>query len=994
MSKKIVALILLLPLVLMMTLFTAVSTVSLSVNIPVEKIKILGDKFVSLDMDKQERYYLDYVIYPTVAVNKKVDVTVEKVGSQQLAQVEYKNGYIYPKQAGVANVCVTTADGGFRDAFQLVVKETKLKGISCSTDKSWLNVGETIQIDTQFIPTTAINKTVGYYSTDTDVLTVDDDGLIMAKAKGTASVIIRSLADPTIQDSLEFIVKTQELFSLPITETNTSADDGAVNMTVETDQAFSLEFGVYDSQGNVLDGVIEAVNSEQFVDLGNGNYRFDYKFIDESFYGTAVIKFTLTIQGHTTHRTFTITRVEGLDAQFKNQDDIFYAEVGKTFNWKNQIIISPSDTSVEYSVSYSNDNLAINSISYLAKANKMGVTTATITITNTKNPTQTVTLEKEVYIYPEEIYIEKALLGDAKIEEIVTIGKYNVKGEQVSHNLTLSFGGDVEGAGFDKIKQSIVFETSASKVKIENQSIKILDDNFNGIVDITAYIDVNGVKRSSQPYSVRCIGSGVEVDNFIDLHWATKNKKIVVLTNDIVDDFGKDAQGNKFYQGENIDRLESTYDIKYHQNVGNKNTQIITLLQFKADLYGNGHVISADNVTNVTNADRFNGNALFNGPLNLVAMSESGSSMVSVKAQDNVCFAVFENTTINNVKLTGCNLGSRGNTYDLTDLDYVGTVVEVFGDNVNIEYSRINNGRTVLRAFGDAYDASKTINVNVKNCVLSSAREFIVRLGSNLIVRDTNALTNAEKYKAPYLDDNYDLEFPMQEEYSSYSDNEMREYEQKYIKTFVNIENSVLKDSGIFCVGMDAHFAGPMLVDAVKVFPSFSGMLNGWKDISGTSYGAKLTFMGDVRVYDWKKINSIDSSTLIENKMDDVYPYNMLKLNVKEMVEKLDNTTMVIHDGNEQYVHGGIVFFGGGKNYCVFINNGQSFTGLLPQGTTAEFNNYKISLKDVGKEFLEKAAGDNPFYFMLYDANSIFTPQVQQKILEGGNAYNCIYFND
>ncbi len=819
----------------------------------------------------------------------------------------------------------------------------------------------------------------------------------MAKAKGTANVIVRSLVDPTIQDSLEFVVKTQEMFSLPITEINTLADDGAVNMTVETDQAFSLDFGVYDSQGNVLDNVIEAVNSEQFVDLGNGNYRFDYKFVDESFYGTAVIKFTLTIEGHTTHRTVTITRVEGLDAQFKNQDDIFYAEVGKTFNWKNQITILQSDTSVEYSVSYSNDNLAINTISYLAKANKMGVTKATITITNTKNPIQTATLEKEVYIYPEEIRINEADDSNGannKIENIMTIGKYNTKGEQVNHNLTLSFGGDIEGTGFDKIKQSIVFETSVPEVKIENQSIKILDNNFRGVVDITANIDIDGAKKSSQPYSVRCIGLGVEVDNFIDLHWATKNKKIVVLTNDIVDDFGKDAQGNKFYQGENIDKIQSTYDIKYHQNVGNTNTQIITLLQFKADLYGNGHVINANNVTNVSNADRFNGNALFNGPLNLVAMSESGSSMVSVKAQDNVCFAVFENTTINNVTLTGCTLSSSGDTYDLTDLDYVGTVVEVFGDNVNIEYSRINNGRTVLRAFGDVDDAFKTINVNVKNCVLSSAREFIVRLGSNLIVRDTNALTNVEKYKAPYLDENYDLEFPMQEEYSSYSDNEMREYEQKYIKTFVNIENSVLKDSGIFCIGMDAHFAGPMLVDAVKVFPLYSKMLNGWNGIAGTSYGAKLTFNGDVRIYDWKKINSIDSSTLIENNMSDVSPYNMLKLNVKEMVEKLDNTTMVYYDGNEQYVHGGIVFFGGGKNYCVFENNGQSFTGLLPQGTTAEFGNYKISLKDVGKEFLEKAAGDNPFYFTLYDANSIFTPQVQQKILDGGNADNCIYFND
>ena len=157
--------------------------------------------------------------------------------------------------------------------------------------------------------------------------------------------------------------------------------------------------------------------------------------------------------------------------------------------------------------------------------------------------------------------------------------------------------------------------------------------------------------------------------------------------------------------------------------------------------------------------DQLKSDALFKGPLNFVSMSESSSSLVSVKAQDNISFAVYENVTLNNVVLSSCDIkADKDRNYDLTDLTYVGTTVEVFGDNVNIDYCRINNGRTVLRVFGDIEDSSKVINVNVKNSVLSSAREFIIRMGTNAFV--DGVVGNA----SPYLD-GVDRHFPMQKTY-------------------------------------------------------------------------------------------------------------------------------------------------------------------------------------------------------------------------------------
>ena len=220
------------------------------------------------------------------------------------------------------------------------------------------------------------------------------------------------------------------------------------------------------------------------------------------------------------------------------------------------------------------------------------------------------------------------------------------------------------------------------------------------------------------------------------------------------------------------------------------------------------------------------------------------------------------------------------------------------------------------------------------------------------------------------------------------------EYEQKYIKTFVNIKNSILKDSGIMCVGIDTHFAGPMLVDAPTFMPLLSEVLSGWKNLSATSYGAKLTFSEDVRIYDWKNVESIDSSTIIENNVIEEGFTELLSFDIKQMISKLSDTSLIYtSEKGEQYVHGGIVFFGGGKNYSVFEHNGESFKGLFEENTIIQFNNYKISLKDIEKDFLEAAAGDKPFYFTLYGKDSAFTPQAQTQILNSNDAYNCIYFN-
>ena len=94
MNKKLIFLILCLPLLLMLSLYSVSQTVKLAVGLPVSKIEILGEQIVYMDIDKTNRYAIDYVIYPTSAKNQNVNFSAEPVGNAPLADLEFVDGYL------------------------------------------------------------------------------------------------------------------------------------------------------------------------------------------------------------------------------------------------------------------------------------------------------------------------------------------------------------------------------------------------------------------------------------------------------------------------------------------------------------------------------------------------------------------------------------------------------------------------------------------------------------------------------------------------------------------------------------------------------------------------------------------------------------------------------------------------------------------------------------------------------------------------------------
>lgn len=989
MTKKILLLVLFLPLILMVSLFTTTDVVSLAIDIPVTGIEIVEDNIVYLDLDTNEKYHIDYTVYPTNATKQDVEMSTEVVGEERLAKVEFVDGYLIPKSVGMAKVYLTTIDGGFKDSFIVQIESNMLQEIECYISKSEIYVGDKSIITTEFIPSNAQNQVVSYKSSNENVAVVDNRGNVTGIGRGEAIITIYSVTDKSIFDTVKVKVYNTNIMDVSPNEIVTWEKEGKFNLSIDSSSKYSLSYEILDEALNKV--ITNDINLSFGEEDEFGNVSVEYKF-SESFVGTYNIKITiLTDLGYELSKLVKIEIVDKVTAGFNYENTQSVVQGTTTIL---NFSVNPSNTDVRYEISVSNDNVDVYEMNGLiiCQAKSPGVTTIKVNtfVTNIKDPIESTI---ELVVTP-KVFTINELSKTYGIEGTWTVAREDVSGKLLEYKLNYSYGKE-KG---ERFIENVYYEACDKDGKLSeavtidsNGVFKIIDSSFVDDVYFKCIFEYDGCRKESAPIKVKCVGNAVNVTCYEELLTATKAEKAIVLSNDI-SDFGYTKNGELMDITKTYVEMLTTYDWTYYKNINANQPTVKVLIQFKNDLYGNGYTINAHNIAyGLDSTSKLKDDALFRGPLNFVAVTDSESSAISVKAQDNICFAVHENVDIFNVELKGCNLQATSNgSYNLKDLDYIGTVVEVLGNNVNILYSRITNGRTGVRIFGDINDPNKIINVNISNSILSGAREFILRIGSNSFI--TGNIDNP----SPTLPNNTVKSFPVYPSYYRMNEAQKKDYDKSFIKTFVTVKNSCFRSCGIFAIGMDSHFSGPLLADGSSpeiLDGKFAEILgNAWHDLAKTSYGAKLTFDGDVRIYDWKKLDNVDSTTLIDVVGNNTM-FNDMVLNLNTMVTKVSENekfSSIVYknqnyDNGATYVHGGIAFFGGGKNYSVFEEKNI-------ENSFAQLNGYAIGLVEAGRTELEMAAGSEKFYFLLHDSTTTnFLPKDQDEILSSSEAYKNIY---
>lgn len=456
-------------------------------------------------------------------------------------------------------------------------------------------------------------------------------------------------------------------------------------------------------------------------------------------------------------------------------------------------------------------------------------------------------------------------------------------------------------------------------------------DEANKIVKIKTSGDASFTVKTNNDemvkpmtYSFKVVKDGVNVYDYNQLLACTNkstNGEIVVLrksfesvnnlnntTDNNVVCFGNYTDGKKIDFTSDVYSFETTYNqdyIKAWNEFVNSNpsykkisNRVFAGIRVQKDFYGNGYTINLHNLTfpsstmdvvdsngNKTTIPALSKDDLYRGPLPFYSLGEHDNMpLIEAFGQDNVGMYVDgSDILINDVNLKNCDFGNL-----MSNLDYVGTVLETNGNNITIKNSRLSNGKQVVRSFSST-------NVSIVNSMLSNARNFLLTIGSNdyikadLLKEYEFTLLNGEKITSTI--NNYLMKSNAGDDtlnafvIGSFTDKEkMRKAildiqnalnDESLIKDIykgsMNIKDTMFYRSGIASIGMDTMFSGPFLESST---PSVVNMLLTGLNVpyipnhvGGMSYPVELNITGKTKFYDYKEWNNLDITGLINENI-------------------------------------------------------------------------------------------------------------------------------
>lgn len=997
MKKKIIALIMIIPIVFLIALFSVGKAAGVYADIPVTGIQITTqneDGFIDVDVADYDPIAFLAQVQPVNARNQKYSFEISGVGGDEAPDgFEIIDGKLHIDNVGKVKITAISAEKGFKDSVIVSAYSTKVlriypkvNGEKIASDVVSINGGENV-FSAELYPenlsgeTRIFEEIGGNHILKLNAVT----GVAQALFSGETQVRITC---PEGREGLEKVLTVKVNVDTDSTGFAVNGKSSGAKVTVKnkatTAKLFveskndALEISDLTLPEGVTASGIERISENKFV----LTLSFDKEFSDEEISGkVGATDFSLEFTEYNLDVRTSYYDGEGYEIKQKNNTKVTYVAYSE----------SDDDADVNFEIIKGADVITLERHGQFANITATKRGSAKIKITAKHDGKVIKEIEKTILVVPNVYSMEFA--DSAKeygIENILTIGGRKPSGIPDTRTIFVrvvteagaeTFTDELMNVAFSDDKKFFTCKaqpaTNADAVSAEIRAMGTGLTTLNA--ELKNYNQYFGTNICAK-IRLRAVKEGINVGNYEDLKKVTENGKIVVLTSDVM--LGVKNDGTAMTEDElkkDVKKFTTTYDKTYLENSG-ESKEVQYLIEFRNHVYGNGFEINADKFTQCKDATGLP--KIFKGPLNFVAISSA-----SVKGQDNISFLVrTDNVLINNVVLKGCSddsLLEEDGQFNLSKLNYVGTTLEI-AKSAKLLNSRVSNGRTVVRIFAGgpkmgspvveveaAFNVQEEkINVHIESCVLSNAREFILKIGSNRALKQVTAKqrflldANGDKY-LPYDDSNKTDKY--------FNDN--------YLINDVTLKNSVLETSGLFSVGMETHFSGEFLL---------GGTITTWKDCAATSYASALRIVGDVKMLDWKNLSNVDSSTLIE-VTGDANPW--LSMNVAEMMKevakvKSECRDIILNVGGTEYVHGGIAFYGGGYNYSYLdltrANDETKQFGVYDVNISVLENSKDENIRNQGK-MLPMAAGAGDFRFYLYNNKSSRNLSWQESIKNQGN---------
>lgn len=201
----------------------------------------------TITLEKGESLKLKTKIKPSKATNKKLKW---KSSKKKVVSVN-SSGTLKAKKNGKAKITVSATDGsGVKTSINVVVGY-RVKGLSFTNanELSELKVGSTFTLKPAFVPVNATNKELKWTTSNKNIATVSDKGVVKGIANGTVTIKATSSDGTNISVS-----KTVKVITLV----------KKVNLSLETSSAYKTalnDYGVYAMKGTTLNVAAEITPS-------------------------------------------------------------------------------------------------------------------------------------------------------------------------------------------------------------------------------------------------------------------------------------------------------------------------------------------------------------------------------------------------------------------------------------------------------------------------------------------------------------------------------------------------------------------------------------------------------------------------------------------------------------------------------------------------------------------------------------------------------------
>lgn len=1029
-GARVVILLMVIPLLLIITTSTVVNVTEILVDVPVSSITILGDENLHIEIDAKNAngeydnsYKIETVVEPQDATHKDVKFDVREVEGKVKAEVVIdENGVVRPLSEGTVQIVAMA--GSRSDSIQITytsesVYDLKVKGdgrfvITEGKEENLKTYLGVYPENAKYVPETKVDKPLK--------LSFDpSSGAVKARAKGNAVLDVRIPGIKIDAESGKVSDYTHEAkLTLEVSRANTAVGVSfAGNNTLHcaTTDVYETEFSFDSTQQDFLNGEItyecndpSGIENVDFQPQNDDTVKMAITLSDSAAENKIYV-LTVKLNGTAVAEVYVKNA-----AIYSNKVRVSYVNDYFSVNTGNIVFGIRTETGEGdkyFAVFSSSDPDVLRFKGGVASAESEGSAEVSCKLYDSKGR------ELDVEVEPMTVHVVDSYVSvgfndkkrGLKNELVIAGNNVNETASGVAENvyefsLSGSLSSNKKTQIIDNARERIKWSSSDEEIAVvENGKLRILSSGEVTIRAESAYNEKLGLTSPVlAEFTVVCRKDAVSVKDYDSLMYASKQGKETVLTSDVMlaPRIGeKDFDDYRAYLEECTTKMRTTADYSYYKDNGKPEDAFIRYcVEFTASVYGNGYTICGEYVTRCYDYNQYR---IFDGPLDIVRLSYNLSSAENarVKAQDNVVFIVKKDgINIDNVELKGCKDESLVEekdgvkTYNLGKLDKCGTVLEIVGDRCNLSYSRVNNGRTVVRVFGRAEaennqdlinnPSAYKINATINNSILESAREFILKIGSNQSKKNPPA-DGVKLQEHKPTDEDYENAGPALLNASGFAyqigqNNLEDEYFcNNYVMTDVTLRDCAFFNAGLFSIGMESKFAGVVL-HGFDYNDKYNFSKLGWKNVAGTSYPAVLRMEGEVRFYDWKNIDNLNSDTLIEGNLAQLK--SLINLDLKQLLTSYNkaNPSLLVMQGGKTYVNGAIAFYGGGKNYSQVDLSGVS-------EKFASLASYSVGMDVFESRQVVLAAGQNDFRFMLYDSTHGITVTKQQNDLHDPLSY-------